>query len=157
MVLLLIPILIITLLYLIRFSTAVSKFFAVFIDFLLICGFTAYFLHGEVSVKIASGNAVYFWDIAFGIGVCVLYYVLLNFLVIHLPMVAAFINYIIAWIGTFLIYGVIFTIFIGGLPQLLNNHSLNMLINIIIVSLLALMTFKIRKNIFNTQHEYSEA
>lgn len=156
MVLFLIPILLLILLYFLRISTAISKFVAVFIDFLLIGGFTAYLLHGKVSVQIASGKAVYFWDIAFGVGVCILYYVILSFLVIHFPKVAACINYVIAWIGTFLIYGMIFAIFNGGLPQLLNNHSLSMLINIIIVTLLAFITFKIRKNIFGTQHEYIE-
>lgn len=61
------------LLLFLRVSKAVSKFVAVFIDFILVGGITAYSLHGKVSVKIASGNAVYFWDIVFGLGVCLLY------------------------------------------------------------------------------------
>lgn len=157
MVLFLIPMLIIFLLYVLRISKEISKFVAVFIDFLLIGGFTAYFLHGKVSMKIASGNAVYFWDIVFGVGVCILYYVLLNFLVVQFPKVAACINYVIAWFGTLIIYVMIFAIFNDGLPQLLNNQSVSMLINMIIVTILAFVTFQIRKNIFDTEQNYSEA
>src|SRR5690625_5072781 len=105
MVLFLIPLLVLMLLYLLRLSKNISKFIAVFIDFLFIGGITASSLHRQVSTKIASGNAVYFWDIVFGIGVCLIYYFLLNSLVIKVPKVAAVVNYMIAWFGTLIIYG----------------------------------------------------
>jgi len=147
----LIIMLLFTLLFILRISKAISRFVAVFIDFLFVGGFTAYFLHDKVSMKIASGNAVYFWDIVFGIIVCILYYALLSFLVNKLPRVAACINYVIAWFGTFLIYILVFLIFNDGLPELLNNHSWSMFIHLLIVSLLAFVTFQIRKNIFDTE------
>lgn len=37
------------------------------VDFFLIFFYTIYFLHDLISVKIASGNVVYFWDIVFGL------------------------------------------------------------------------------------------
>lgn len=155
MILLLIPILLIILLFLLRLSKNISKFIAVFIDFIFIGGIVAYSIHGKLSIKIASGNAVYFWDIVFGIGACIIYYILLSYLVINFPKLAAFINYFIAWIGTLIIYGMFFVIFNGGFPRLLNNYDLSMAINIIIITMLAFVTFKIRKNIFNAQHEPS--
>ncbi|GIN58626.1 hypothetical protein J8TS2_29450 [Lederbergia ruris] len=156
MVLLLPIFLLVLLVFLLRISKAISKFVAVSIDFLFIGGFTAYSLHEKVSIKIASGNAVYFWDIVFGIGACILYFTLLSYLVIKFPKIAALINYIIAWIGTLLIYGMICVIFIGNFPRLLNNYFLSTLVNIIIITVLAFITFNIRKNIFGTQQNYEE-
>lgn len=147
----LILILLIFLLYILRISKAISKYIAVFMDFLLLGGFTAYLLHDKVSVKIASGNAVYFWDLVFAVGVCILYYVLLNVLISFFPKIAACINYVAAWAGTFFLYLLIFLIFNDGLPQLVNDDSLSMLINLIIVSILAIVSFRIRKNIFDTK------
>ena len=126
----------------------VSKTVAVLIDFLFLGGFTAYSLHKVISVKIASGNAVYFWDIIFFIVSCALYYIALNYLVINFPRLAAFINYSISWIGTFLIYTTICVILIGDFPQLLNNDFFSKLTNLIIVSILAIVTFNIRKTMF---------
>lgn len=99
---LLLPILLLFLLIiLVKISKMVSRTVAVLVDFLFLGGFAAYSLHQSVSVKIASGYAVYFWDILFFIVSCVLYYIVLNYLVTNFPRLAALINYIIAWIGTF--------------------------------------------------------
>src|SRR5699024_4557322 len=101
-------------------------FIAVFIDFLLIGGIVANFTHKAISIKIASGNAIYFWNIAFALGACVLYYFLLNFLILYFPKIATIVNYLIAWVGTFLVYLIIFSVINGNLPQLLNNDNLSM-------------------------------
>ena len=151
----LVPFILFILLYLLRLSKNISKLIAVFIDFLLIGGIVAYSVHGKLSVKIASGNAVYFWDIVFGIGACFIYYILLNYLVINFPKLAAVINYVIAWVGTLIIYGMTLILFYGGFPQLLNNYDLSMIIHIIIITMLAFVTFNIRKNIFVAQYELS--
>lgn len=153
MIFLLIPFLLLILLYLFRISKNISKFIAVFIDFLFVGGIAAFSLHGKISIKIASGYAVYFWDIIFAIGSCFLYYFLLNLLVIRLPKIATVVNYIIAWFGTLIIYAMLFSIFTGGFPRLLNNPDLSMLTNLIIVTLLAFVTFNIRRNIFSVQQE----
>ncbi|MFJ9231058.1 hypothetical protein [Bacillus mobilis] len=134
----------------------VSKTVAVLVDFLFLGGFTAYSLHKAVSVKIASGYAVYFWDILFFIVSCVLYYIVLNYLVINFPRIAAFINYIISWIGTFLVYTIICIILIGNLPKLLNNEFFSQLTNIIIISILAIITFNIRKTMFANEERNEE-
>jgi len=155
MILFLIPILIMILLFFLQLSKSISKMIAVFIDFLFIGGFVAYLLHGKVSTKIASGHAIYFWNIVFGIGSCLIYYLLLTLLVMKFPKIAAVVNYIIAWFGTLIMYGLLFSVFIGGFPRLLNNSELSMLTNLLIVTLLAFVTFKIRKNIFSTPDEYS--
>lgn len=151
MVLLAIPIVIAVLLLFLRISKSIGKFIAVFIDFLLIGGFVINFTHKAISTKIASGNAVYFWNITFAIIACVLYYFLLIFLILHLPKLAALVNYFIAWIGTFVVYFIIFSIINGGLPELLNNKDLSMLTNLVIVSLLAFITLLARKNMFNIE------
>ncbi|MGG2014881.1 hypothetical protein [Bacillus sp. S10(2024)] len=131
-----------------KISKMVSKTVAVLIDFLFLGGFTAYSLHEIISIKIASGNAVYFWDTIFFIVSCVLYYIALNYLVINFPRLAAFFNYIISWIGTFLVYTTICVISIGNFPKLLNNDFFSKLTNLIIISILALITFNIRKTMF---------
>ncbi|MFE6586923.1 hypothetical protein ACFVM9_19705, partial [Bacillus mobilis] len=153
---LILPILLILLFILYKISKMVSKTVAVLVDFLFLGGFTAYSLHKAVSVKIASGYAVYFWDILFFIVSCVLYYIVLNYLVINFPRIAAFINYIISWIGTFLVYTIICIILIGNLPKLLNNEFFSQLTNIIIISILAIITFNIRKTMFANEERNEE-
>ncbi|PFN27601.1 hypothetical protein [Bacillus cereus] len=146
---LILPILLLFLLFIFyKISKMISRTVAVLIDFLFLGGFTAYSLHKIISVKIASGNAVYFWDIIFFIVSCVLYYIVLNYLVINFPRLAACINYIISWIGTFLVYTTICIIFIGNFPQLLNNEFFSKLTNLIIISIIAIITFNIRKTMF---------
>ncbi|EJR57563.1 hypothetical protein IIM_00170 [Bacillus cereus VD107] len=154
--LLILPIFIFLLFILYKISKMVSRTVAVFIDFLFLGGFTAYSLHKIISVKIASGNAVYFWDIIFFIISCVLYYIVLNYLVINFPRLAAFINYIISWIGTFLMYTIICVIFIGNFPQLLNNEFFSKLTNLIIISIIAIVTFNIRKTMFANEERNEE-
>ncbi|HFK1767090.1 hypothetical protein AT258_24110 [Bacillus wiedmannii] len=153
---LILPILLILLFILYKISKMVSKTVAVLVDFLFLGGFTAYSLHKLISVKIASGYAVYFWDILFFIVSCVLYYIILNYLVINFPRIAAFINYIISWIGTFLVYTTICIILIGNLPKLLNNEFFSQLTNIIIISILAIITFNIRKTMFANEERNEE-
>ncbi|MFA2786244.1 hypothetical protein [Bacillus paranthracis] len=154
---LLLPILLLFLLIiLVKISKMVSRTVAVLVDFLFLGGFAAYSLHKSVSVTIASGYATYFWDILFFIVSCVLYYIVLNYLVINFPRLAALINYIIAWIGTFLVYATICIILIGNLPQLLNNKFFSELTNIIIISILAIITFNVRKTIFANKERNEE-
>ncbi|MDA1601817.1 hypothetical protein PDL10_15595 [Bacillus cereus] len=153
---LILPILLFLLFILYKISKMVSRTVAVLVDFLFLGGFTAYSLHKLISVNIASGYAVYFWDIIFFILSCVLYYIVLNYLVINFPRIAAFINYIISWIGTFLVYTTICIILIGNLPQLLNNEFFSQLTNIIIISILAIITFNIRKTMFANKERNEE-
>lgn len=154
---LLLPILLLFLLMiLVKISKMVSRTVAVLVDFLFLGGFAAYSLHQSVSVKIASGYAVYFWDILFFIVSCALYYIVLNYLVTNFPRLAALINYIIAWIGTFLVYATICIILIGNLPQLLNNKFFSELTNIIIISILAIITFNVRKTMFANKERNEE-
>ncbi|MEI2314945.1 MULTISPECIES: hypothetical protein [Bacillus cereus group] len=153
---LILPILLFLLFILYKISKMVSRTVAVLVDFLFLGGFTAYSLHKSVSVKIASGYAVYFWDILFFIVSCVLYYIVLNYLVINFPRIAALINYIISWIGTFLVYTTICIILIGNLPKLLNDEFFSQLTNIIIISILAIITFNIRKTMFANEERNEE-
>lgn len=64
-VLLLILILFVGIYKLIAISSIKVAVFA--IDFFLVFFYTIYYLHGLVSVRISSGNVVYFWDCVFGI------------------------------------------------------------------------------------------
>ncbi|MCL1702156.1 hypothetical protein [Lysinibacillus sp. Bpr_S20] len=139
----------------IKISAMISKTVAVLIDFIFLGFFTAISLHGAISVKIASGKAIYFWDTLFFITACVLYFIALNLLVIYFPRIAKFLNYMVAWIGTFIIYIVLSSLFTGdALPQLLNNDSLSQFTNLIIISIIAFATYNVRKKIFaNTDEE----
>lgn len=141
----------------VKISKMVSKAVAVLIDFIFLGVFTSYSLHEIITVKIASGKAVYFWDAIFFIVPCVLYYITLNLLGIYFPRVAGFFNYIISWIGTLLVYTLLCSIFTGDtFPQLLNNDFFSKFTNYIIVSILAIVTFNIRKNIFAIEESNKE-
>lgn len=157
MVLALIPILILMFILFLRISKSTSKFVAIFIDFLVIGGTIAYLSNETVSSKIASGNAVYFWNVVFGVGTCIIYYIILSFLVIYFPKIGATINYFVSWIGTFIIYFVFFSIVNEGLPQLLNDKELSLIANLIIVTLLTFITYRARQNIFGVNHRRIES
>ncbi|MFY0521071.1 hypothetical protein ACOMCU_25085 [Lysinibacillus sp. UGB7] len=145
----LIIVLLISFFIFVKISKMVSKTVAVLIDFILLGVFTSYSLHEIITVKIASGKAVYFWDALFFIVPCVLYYIALKYLVIYFPRVSRIFNFIISWIGTLLVYTILCSIFIGdSFPKLLNNDFFSGFTNYIIVSILAIVTFNIRKNVF---------
>lgn len=143
---LLLMLLIIFVLY--KMAKTIGRNAAVFIDFLLIGGFTTYYLHHAVSVKIASANAVYFWDAIFLVASCAIYYILLKFISIQFPRTAKLLHYTMAWIGTYIIYMLLCTILVGDLPRLLNNNTLSIITNLVIISLFAILTFNVRKTMF---------
>lgn len=156
MVLLAILLIIVILRLFLRISSSIGKVIAIFIDFLILGGFAMNFFHHKISTVIASGKAVYFWNIVFTVIICALYFFLLVAIFTFAPKVGAIINYFIAWIGTFIIYFLVFAILNNDeLPQLLDNENLSKLTNLIIVSLLAIITFQARQNIFNV-HELAE-
>lgn len=53
-------------------------------------------------------------------------------------------------------YATICIILIGNLPQLLNNKFFSELTNIIIISILAIITFNVRKTIFANKERNEE-
>src|SRR5690625_3128545 len=77
---------------------------AIFFDIVVIGGFTVYYAHHEWFVKIASGKAVYFWDVVCFAIVGSIYTAFLMLAHQGFPKIAAIFHYIVAWVATFFVY-----------------------------------------------------
>jgi len=123
---------------------------AVVVDVLIIGGFSIYYAHHQWFVHIASGNAVYFWDLILFIVIFVLYSTILVIGTNKFPRIAAIFHYIIAWFATLFIYVFINLVMFNGMGSLLNHSTMNEVVHFIIISLLAFIIFNARMRIFKT-------
>lgn len=138
------------------------KITAFAIDFFLIFFFTIYYLHGLVSVKISSGNAVYFWDFVLGLVAVVIYGVVILFIHHMFPNVSKVLNYVISFVGVSVAIPLAIsfaTSFINMINsnvkvtdhiQLLNNATADKIVYIVIFVLLAIPVWNIRMEKLNS-------
>lgn len=123
---------------------------AVVIDVLIIGGFSIYYAHHQWFVHIASGKAVYFWDLILFIIIFIVYTTFLVMGTNKFPRIAAIFHYIIAWIATFFIYVFVNYAIFDGMGSLLNHPTMNEIVHLIIITLLAFIIFNARMRIFKT-------
>lgn len=121
---------------------------AVIIDVLLLGGFAIYYAHHQWFVHIASGKAIYFWDVLLFIVIFILYSGLLVLGTNKFPKLAAVFHYIIAWIATFFIYVFINYAIFNEMGSLLNHSTMNEIVHLILITLLAFIIFNRRMTIF---------
>ncbi len=121
---------------------------AVFVDVLILGGFAIYYAHHQWFVHIASGKAVYFWDILLFVLISAIYSVIVVKGTATFPRIAAIFHYAIAWVTTGFIYLFINYQFYNGFGPLLNNEQVNTIVHLIIISILALFIFNRRMRIF---------
>src|SRR5690625_350848 len=126
--------------------------FAVVVDILVLGGFVIYYAHNEWFINIASGKAVYFWDVLLFAFIGCIYGVIVLLGTRRFPRIAGLFHYVIAWMTTGFIYLIINYGIYGGFGPLLNNEQINTVIHIIIISILALFIFSTRMRIF-TRHD----
>lgn len=122
---------------------------AVVVDVLVIGGFSIYYAHNEWFVSIASGKAVYFWDVLLFVLIGIVYGIIVVLGTSMFPRIAGLFHYMIAWITTGFIYVFInHEVFDVVLGPLLNNEQMNTVVHIVIISVLALFIFTPRMRIF---------
>lgn len=138
------------------------KITAFTIDFFLIFFFTIYYLHGLISVKISSGNAVCFWNFVFGLVAVVIYGVVILFIHHIFPNVSKELNYVISFVRVSVAIPLAIsfaTLFIKMINsnvkttdniQLLNNATAVKIVYIVIFILLAIPVWKIRMEKLNS-------
>jgi len=119
------------------------------IDFILLGGLAVYYGHTNWFPYIANGNAVYFWDIVLLIIVLISYRTIIKIGSTKFPRLSLIFHYVMAWGGTALIYVLISAIALGHLPRLLNFEILNVVVNIILISLLAWVLYTMRLKVFH--------
>lgn len=132
------------------------------IDFFLVFFYTIYYLHGLVSVRISSGNVVYFWDVVFGlISVGIYGFIILT---IHhlLPKLSKVLNYIISVVGVSVAIPLaisfstaVVNMFNSNIRatnhiQLLNNPTADKIVYIVIFVLLAIPVWNVRMEKLNS-------
>lgn len=120
----------------------------VIVDMLVIGGFAVFYGHHNWFVYIASGKAVYFWDIVLFMIVVFLYSGIVFLATSKFPRIAAIFHYAISWVVVGIFYLFIHYASFNGLGLLLNNEQLNVAVHIIIISILALFVFRARMRMF---------
>ena len=142
-------VIILLLLRLVTWMMGLGYVMAVVVDVLVIGGCSIYYAHNEWFVHIASGKAVYFWDVLLFVLIGFVYGVIVVLGTSMFPRIAGLFHYIIAWITTgflyvFINYAVCGVVF--GL--LLDNEQMNTVVHIVIISVLALFIYNSRMRIF---------
>lgn len=133
--------------FFVKATCSFAVFTAFGLDILALFIFIAYTAHTKIVSNIASGNAVYFWDIAFAV-IAVMLYIKLFFLIVQrFPIVGKILNLIIAFFGVFIVYGLIvmFTMPEGiRLFPLLDNSIANQIANLLLIFIISLPIAKKR-------------
>jgi|SRR5699024_18484 len=143
--------LILIIIWFVRFIINLSYMLALTIDILVIGGFAAYYGHHEWFIHIASGKAVYFWDGVLFVLVGFLYVGIVGILTRFVPWLAYVFHYIVAWIGTGIIYIFVNLVFFNDIGKLLDDSTMNYIVHLVIVSLIAIILFVKRVSIFNRE------
>lgn len=139
---------ILILLQIVRLIIGFGMIFAVLVDMLVLGGFAIYYAHHEWFVHIASGKAVYFWDVLLFVLVSFVYGVAVTRGTSRFPRVAGVFHYIVAWVTTGFIYVFINYEFYNGLGRLLNNQQMNTVVHLMIISILAVFIYRKRMDMF---------
>src|SRR5690625_7092436 len=94
---------------------------AVVIDILVLGGFAIYYAHNEWFINIASGKAVYFWDVLLFAFIGFIYGIIVVLVTRKFPRIAGAFHYVIASMTTGLIYFLINYEIFDGFGSLLNK------------------------------------
>lgn len=140
---------IILFIFIIIFFMRLGYIAIVIIDVFLISGVAIYYAHHQWFIHIASGKAVYFWDVILFVAIIFTYSTLIMAGTNKFPAIAGIFHYMIAWIITYFIHGMINVAIFGEIGSLLNHNVMNTIVHVIIISILAIFIFNTRMRIFN--------
>jgi len=121
---------------------------AVVVDVIAIGGFVVFYGHHNWFIHIASGKAVYFWDVVLFVLIFILYSSIVLIGTNKFPKIAGLFHYVVAWLVTGFIYLFINYAIFNQLGSLLINEQMNLIVHLIIISGLAVFIFKKRMLIF---------
>ena len=108
-----------------------------------------FFISYYFSVKVASGNAVYFWNISLSLIVVFIYAILFKLIYDRLGVFGKIINFVISYVGVVATYHLITSMFIQEKGfyylQLLNNQDINKVVNYILMGIVAIFVWRKRE------------
>lgn len=109
------------------------------------------FFHMFVTTKVSSGNAIWFWDILISIIIVSIYSILFKKFHDRFDIPGKIINFIISFIGTYLLYSFITYFFVmhekTDMLPLLNNSIANVIVNFIVIIFLSYIAYIRRENL----------
>lgn len=119
------------------------------VDKMMVFFISYYFIHNYFSVKVASGNAVYFWNISLSLIVVFIYAILFKLIYDRLGVFGKIINFVISYVGVVATYHLITSMFIQEKDfyylQLLNNQDINKVVNYILMGIVAIFVWRKRE------------
>lgn len=142
------------LLFVIRLMLLTARFgflLAIVIDFIILGGVGVFYGHTKLFPLIASGNAIIFWDVVLFVIILFIYSFIVNLGTMKFPRVSLIFHYLMAWIGTAVLYLLMTIIIFQGLPRLLKIEWMSDVTHIIIVSLLSLILYSMRLKMFQKE------
>lgn len=130
-------------------GTTLIKALLFSVDKMMIFFISYYFVHNYLSVKMTSGNAIYFWNILFSLIAVFLYVVLFKLIYDRLGVFGKIVNFVISYVGVVAVYYLITSMFIQEKRfyylQLLNNQEINKLVNYILIGIVAFFVWRKRE------------
>ncbi|KDE73908.1 conjugal transfer protein [Fusobacterium necrophorum BFTR-2] len=109
-----------------------------------------YYTHHYFSVRFSSGYAIYFWDVLVAILAVVIYSVLFKIIHRRFGVLGKLLNLAISFFSSMTVYCILVHGFITNeksyfLP-LLNNSTMNQVVNYIIITIISLIVWKRRED-----------
>lgn len=117
----------------------------------------SYFTHNYFSLKFSSGKAVYFWDIVIALIAVGLYTILFKLIYERFSILGKIMNFGISFLGAMTAYCMLVNIITGEyfLP-LLNNNTVNQVVNYAIITILSGIVFVTREEKLNGSEDSGE-
>ena len=115
--------------------------------------------HKYFSVNVASGNAVYFWDIIAGIIAIGIYVVVFKLVRKKFDLPGKILNFVISFFSAYIVYSMLVSVFLYHsedvyyLP-LLNNSVMNGIVNWILILILSAVIWIKREEYLAEEEEY---
>lgn len=127
---------------------SIAKFAVFALDKLVIFVFIAYLVHNHFSIIHSSGYFVYLWDILSGLVAAAVYTFIFNKIYSLFPLLGSILNFIISYLGVMTVYCLLIVAIRGGdkyFIPLLNNETLNNIVNYILIGVLAIFPWRKRE------------
>src|SRR5690625_7123503 len=114
---------------------------AVVVDVIVIGGFVVFYWHHNWFIHIASGKAIYFWDVVLFVLIFLLYSSIVLIGTNKFPRIAGLFHYVIAWLVTGFIYLFINNAIFNKLGSLLIIEQMIIIVILIFLSILTLFLY----------------
>ena len=119
------------------------------VDKMMIFFISYYFVHNYFSVKIASGNTIYFWNSSLSLIAVLIYTIFFKLIYDRIGVLGKIMNFAISYAGVVAAYYLITSMFVQEKGfyylRLLDNQEINKTVNFILIGIVAFFVWRKRE------------